>query len=48
MTEFTRLSESVARTDYSNGDSVYVNFGESAAEAEGVSVPAKSFVLKSR
>ena len=48
MTEFTRLSESVTRTDYSNGESVYVNSGDVSAEVEGVAVPARSFVLKSR
>ena len=45
MTEFRRLSPTLTRTDYSNGQSVYVNFADASAEADGAGVPANSFVL---
>ena len=45
MTEFRRLSPTLTRTDYSNGQSVYVNFADATAEADGAGVPANSFIL---
>ena len=46
ITEFTRLSETLTRTDYSGGESVYVNFGTSPVEIDGVTVPPRSFARK--
>ena len=46
MTEFVRLSETLTRTDYSSGESVYVNFSDLPAEIDGLAVPPHGFVLK--
>lgn len=40
------LTETLSRTDYDNGVSVYVNYGQQSAEADGVSVPARSFTVR--
>ena len=37
------LSETLVRVVYENGRSVLVNYGDTAAEYEGVRIPAKSF-----
>lgn len=44
--DFQKLSDTVSRTDYSDGSSVYVNFGSADSEVDGVTVPAAGYFLK--
>lgn len=39
----TICTEDVRRVDYENGVIVYVNYGESDAEADGISIPARGY-----
>lgn len=40
------LTEKVAATTYENGSVVYVNYGEDEYTVEGVTIPARSFVVE--
>ena len=46
--DYRKLSDTVSRTDYSDGSSVYVNFGTEDAKFDGVSVPAAGYFLQKR
>ena len=45
MVEHTRLENGFARVRYDNGVTIYVNSSESEASADGVSVPALSYLV---
>ena len=45
MTRHDELSEGFARVRYGNGDAIYVNHADEPRTADGVSVPAKDFLL---
>ena len=40
------LAPGVFRTRYSDGSRVYVNYGDAAAAVDGVTVPARDWLLK--
>lgn len=46
ITDRTMLTKNVVRIDYSNGISIYVNYGTNTWEGEGISVDAESFLVK--
>ena len=43
---FRRVPLIVAATTYENGSVVYVNYGEDEYTVEGVTIPARSFVVE--
>ena len=43
--EHALLGENLRRVTYDNGVSVYVNYGAQEAEADGVTIPARDFVI---
>ncbi len=45
MTDHSYLTDDLIRVDYANGISIYINYGGEEAKAEGVTVPAKSYVI---
>ena len=46
MTSHDEIAPDVFRTSYSNGESVYVNYGSKKAVVAGVAVPALEWILK--
>ena len=46
--EHDRLTDTLGRTVYDNGVCVYVNYGDQAAEADGVSVPAHGYAVSEK
>ena len=46
ITDHAALSETLTRTVYSDGTTVYVNYGRKAAQADGLSVPARDWLVK--
>ena len=40
------ISDKLTVTQYENGTKVYVNYSAEAIEAEGVTVPARSYFVK--
>lgn len=46
ITDHSALSETLTRTVYSDGTTVYVNYGREDARADGVSVPARDWLVK--
>lgn len=45
MTDHNYLTDDLIRIDYANGIAIYINYGGEEAEAEGVTVPAKGYVV---
>ena len=45
MTDITREG-SLSVTTYENGTRIYVNYGETAAEKDGITVPARQYVVR--
>ena len=45
MTGHDNLSETLSVTSYADGTRVYVNFGYDDAEADGVKVPARDYLV---
>ncbi len=45
MIDYVNLSKDVKKIAYSNGVTIYVNYGTTAATVDGVNVPAKSYQL---
>ncbi len=39
------LEGSVTRVTYSNGVKIYINYGETAAKADGLSIDAMSYIV---
>ncbi|MGI6264398.1 MAG: DUF5696 domain-containing protein [Acutalibacteraceae bacterium] len=48
MTDHTRLSENVVRIRYANGETLYINYGKTAASADGHTLEAQSYLRASR
>ena len=40
-----QMKDQVAVVRYSNGRTIYVNYNDSEAEVDGVSIPANSYVV---
>ena len=45
MTGHKNLTPVLSRTEYADGTKVYVNYGFSDAEADGVTVPARDYLV---
>ena len=46
MTGHTELTRDLHRTEYEDGTRVYVNYGHSDAEAEGLTIPARDYLVE--
>lgn len=46
MEDHKQIAPRVVKVSYSNGDSVYVNYGESESGVEGLVVPARGFIRR--
>ncbi len=46
MTGHERLTADLSVTTYENGDRVYVNYGNTDAQEDGITVPARSFTIR--
>ena len=46
MDSHTYLTEDVVKVTYSDGSSVYINYGNAETTAEGVTIPAEDYTLK--
>ena len=45
MTEHKILKPDLIRVSYENGSRVYINYGEKAQTADGVTVPAMDYIV---
>ena len=45
MSSHENMSETLSRTEYEDGTKVYVNYGYEDAEADGVTVPARDYLV---
>ena len=45
MTVHKNLTPVLSRTEYADGPKVYVNYGFSEAQADGITVPARDYLV---